>query len=410
MGSTNKIAIVIQRYGKDVVGGAESHARLLAQKLRDFLHYEIEIYTTTAKDYMTWSNEYDAGREEVDGITVYRFPVIFSRAKYFPFFDRVIRKMLRMTNKFKFFARLSELLEWIWIYLQGPVCPQLKRSLMDKQGEYKKIIFFCYLYYPTLVASLGLERKSILIPLAHDEPAFHFGIVQKLFRRFPRMIPNTEPEWEMIKKKLDTQSMPTSHPAGLGFDQRAVISRDEIAQNIKTIADQDRYILYLGRINVGKGVNELINWFCQWREDKNNPSFNLIMAGHCEDSVKIPADSGIHYLGFVSDADRDYLINGCFCLVNPSAYESLSMIVIEALVALKPVLARRECAVFRFYSEFAPAVRLVSNYDEFSREMIRFLNTDRSQINKDLQVSKTWASQRFSWGHILCIFKQQIDN
>ena len=49
-----KIAIVVQRYGADINGGAELHARYVAEHLAR--HAEVEVLTTCAQDYVTWAN------------------------------------------------------------------------------------------------------------------------------------------------------------------------------------------------------------------------------------------------------------------------------------------------------------------------------------------------------------------
>ena len=407
---SNTVAIVVQRYGKDVVGGAEAHARILAEKLKNSLGYSVEVFTTTAKDYMTWANEYDPGTSEVDGITVHRFPVKTQRATLFGFYDRVIRRILRCSRRFRRLDFLSTGLEWLWIYFQGPVCPALVKTLHKNEGRYRKIIFFCYLYYPTLVASKGVEDKSILIPLAHDEPPFHFGIVRDLLRRMPRMIPNTEPEWDMIKRKLDPSRLPFSTPAGLGFDLSTPNKTDEIRSTIKDmVSGGDQFLLYLGRISAGKGVHELISWYQDWKQVEKSSQIKLVLAGHQESSVIIPDVSEISYLGFVSDAERDFLIQNCFALVNPSVYESLSMIVIEAIMAGKPVLARRQCKVFEFYARFAPSVRLFGDGCELGEELLRQLDIGSEESQRDIAISKSWAVARFSWDSILETFKLQVE-
>ena len=68
-----ELAFVVQRYGASVTGGSESLARALAVRLsRD---YAVTVFTSCARDYVTWRNELPAGESVEDGVTVRRFPV-----------------------------------------------------------------------------------------------------------------------------------------------------------------------------------------------------------------------------------------------------------------------------------------------------------------------------------------------
>ena len=56
--------------------------------------------------------------------------------------------------------------------------------------QYDALIFFTYLYAPTV---LGLDvdpARSILVPTAHDEPAIHLSIYRDMFAK-PRPSPST---------------------------------------------------------------------------------------------------------------------------------------------------------------------------------------------------------------------------
>ena len=73
------LAIVVQRYGADINGGAELHARYIAEHLAP--HADIHVLTTCARDYLTWRNELPPGSTEINGIPVERFPVSRERAR-----------------------------------------------------------------------------------------------------------------------------------------------------------------------------------------------------------------------------------------------------------------------------------------------------------------------------------------
>ena len=73
----HKLAVVVQRYGAEVNGGAETAARWLAEHLASMA--EVHVLTTCAQDYTTWANVYEPGRSLVNGVHLHRFPVDVTR-------------------------------------------------------------------------------------------------------------------------------------------------------------------------------------------------------------------------------------------------------------------------------------------------------------------------------------------
>jgi len=73
-----RLLFVVQRYGREVAGGAELHCRQFATKLAARDH-DVDVLTSCAVDYVHWANEYPPGLAELDGVQVNRLPVAAPR-------------------------------------------------------------------------------------------------------------------------------------------------------------------------------------------------------------------------------------------------------------------------------------------------------------------------------------------
>lgn len=69
-----KVGVVVQRYGEDVVGGAETLARDVSERL-NASGFDVTVFTTTATDYITWDNNYNEGESILKGVMIKRFNV-----------------------------------------------------------------------------------------------------------------------------------------------------------------------------------------------------------------------------------------------------------------------------------------------------------------------------------------------
>ena len=137
--SKKRIAFVCQRYGMEVNGGSELYCRQMAEHLSQL--YDVTVYTTCAKDYITWKNEYGPGDESIQGVRVRRFPVARERnLNEFSPYDRVV-----FSN-----PGHGGYAEEVWVDAQGPCCPALVRALEQEHGQYQAVLLMTYLYYPTV--------------------------------------------------------------------------------------------------------------------------------------------------------------------------------------------------------------------------------------------------------------------
>lgn len=394
-----RIAFVVQRYGEEVVGGAEILTRAVAEKLVKEFSWEIDVFTTTAKSYVTWKNDFPTGKSVLNGVTIHRFDSIIRRSKFSGLLMRIVKWCRQLLQPFPSLRTLRQSLEWIWIFLQGPLSPSLVQAIVSKSESYDRIVYVTYLYYPTLKGlyrSQHLLSKLIVIPCAHDEATFYFDIVQNALRIPKVLLANTPGE----KKLLERAGLAPEKIfiAGLGFDPDV----------IKPVAQKsaDPYILYLGRISSGKGVHWLIDWFLEHKRLHPSSLLQLHLAGKIDD-IRIPENPSIRYLGFVSDKEKVTLLQNAIALVNPSPFESLSMIVIEALAAGIPTLVNAHCEVLRYYTEQTSTSYGFLDKYSFLYELERLLKIDwgSPEARERLARSRDWALQNYAWDKVLDVYR-----
>ena len=166
-----KLALVVQRYGLEVNGGAELLMRQMAEHLNG--KYDVEVLTTKAVDYLTWKDEYEKNNEVINGVLVRRFGVKKPRSiKRFGHLSMLIDKPFNM-----------HFLEDKWVDSQGPYCPELIEYIKANKDKYDVFVFMTYLYYTTVRGIKEVADKSILIPTAHDEPTIYYDVYKDVFTK-----------------------------------------------------------------------------------------------------------------------------------------------------------------------------------------------------------------------------------
>ncbi len=387
-----KIALVIHRFGVEVVGGAETLAREVALRLAALPGVSVEVLTTAARDYTTWANFYPEGESVDQGVRIRRFANRAGRSRFFGLYNRFVPRVILGLQKRRAVRFLAIPLEALWFFLQGPYCPKLIRYIESHAGDYDKFIFSTYLYHPTVRGLPKVWSKSILVPNAHDEPPFHFGKIKELLRLSGPMLVNSYPEKQLILTKIPERDSEIKI-AGLGIDL-PVKPQTKVEPSIP-------YVLYLGRICEGKGVPKLIAWFDEFR--KVHGPCRLLLAGHRENGVVLPEADWIEYAGFVDEQAKLELIIGARCVVNPSAYESLSIIVLEAMAYDTPVLVNNLSPVLRYYADHTTTVFGFDGPKEFFEQLTLIFATDwkSDACQTELAASRRWVMQNYSWAAIV---------
>lgn len=374
-----KLAIVVQRYGSEINGGAEFHARLVAEELAKY--YRVEVITTCAYDYVTWANHYRAGREEINGIPVHRFRV---RRKRNPQrFGRIQEYIFSSPHEVEDELR--------WLKEEGPYSPRLIRFLTSKQNDYDYFIFFSYRYYHSYHGINAIPQKSILVPTAEKDPVVNMMIFRKFFCKPRALMYNSWEEKEMINGVSRNETVPG---VVVGVGTELPDSKEIQAERFRErFGIDDPFILYIGRIDENKGSHILFKYFLKYLETRESP-LKLVLMG--KSIIKIPDDPAIIPLGFVSNQEKFDGLSACHCLINPSLYESLSMILLEAWAVGKPVLVNAGVPVLAGQCKRSNAGLWYGNYDEFAEALDLLMGDERLRAAMGANGQK-YFHENYTW-------------
>ena len=385
-----RIAFVVQRYGTEVNGGAELHCRQFAERMAKY--YEVEAITTKAVDYVTWADAYEADTETLNGVLVRRFSV--DEPRDIEAFNRLSQTVMQ------FHASKEE--EEEWMRKQGPYSTSLLRYLAEHKDEYDVFIFFTYLYATTYFGLPIVKEKAMIIPTAHDELPIYLGIFKDLFLMPRAYFYNTAIEQAFVEKKFGCSHILNNGGAGgVGVDVPAAIS----AERFREKYGLDDFILYIGRIDEHKGCKELFQYFMQYK--KRNPgSLKLVLAG--KEVIPIPESEDIVSLGFVTDRDKFDVLAACKLLVLPSQFESLSMVVLEAMAVKRPVVIHGNCEVVRQHCVKSNGGLYYRNYFEFEG-CLNYLLEREELCQKMGENGKQYVDENYCWDAIENRLKNMIE-
>lgn len=373
------IGIVVQRYGSDVIGGAETLARNVAERLLR-QGFRVTVFSTCARDYLTWRNEYPAGESLLRGVTIRRFPVAR---------ERDIAAFNRFSDDF-FTTPPSERDESRWIAEQGPLCPDLVQALVEAEKEIDLFFFFTYLYYPTVEGVRALRKPVILFPTAHDEAPIRLAVMGEVFRRPRALFFLTGAEMDLVRRLFDPPGVMRLTRTGL--DIRADIDEKTFRRRYLLVAP---FLLYAGRMESGKGLEAL---FDHYRALKEEAYVDLVLIG--KKLMELPAIQGLKYLGFVSEDDKLAAFKGAILSVQPSPLESLSITTLESFSQRTPVLANRDCPALLEHVQASGGGLAYGNGEEFLagfRQLYRRPALRQRMGEKGLEYVKRY----YSWDSVM---------
>lgn len=344
------VAVVVQRYGAEINGGAELHARYIAEHLSR--HAKVQIFTTCARDYITWKNEYAPGEDTVGGVKVVRFPVSHPRDP-------------------RVFGRLSQTVfedehsiadELKWLDSEGPASTALVRHVARSAGAFDWFLFFSYRYYHAFHGARAVPSKAVLVPTAERDPAAGVEIFAPVFRGVRGLMYNSLEERALIQGISGNHDVPgTVVGVGSEIPDHPQAGRFRRKYNVRR-----PFAIYIGRIDENKGCKEMFSHFQQYAA-AHPRGLDLVLIGN--PVIEIPQHPRIRHLGFVGDQDKYDALAASDLLIMPSFYESLSMVALEAWALGKPVLVNGRCDVLKGQTLRSNGGLYYDSADEFAESL-----------------------------------------
>jgi glycosyltransferase involved in cell wall biosynthesis len=349
-----RVSYVVQRYGPQIVGGAEAACRQFATRLAA-RGVEVTVLTSCATDAVAWANDLAPGASTDEGVRVLRFPTVAPRA---PGFDRLSERVLSTTDP-------DPALVERWVRDQGPLVPALIDAIRSGAGEPDLWIFYTYLYYPTLVGLPLVAQRSVLHPALHDEAPARLPVVRRVIRSAAGLYLHSPEEWELILRLMGWPPG-TLGLVGIGVDEG---KGDQDAFRSRVGLGEDPYLMYLGRVEDGKGTTQLARMFAAFKDRHPGP-LRLVIAGPVVGAP--PPHDDVLVAGVLGDDERWGALEGATAFVHPSPAESFGIVLLEAWTKSKPVLVNGHCAVtaghvrrsggglsYRDYADFEAALEIL---------------------------------------------------
>jgi glycosyltransferase involved in cell wall biosynthesis len=379
-----RLGLVVPRYGPALVGGAELHARQLAQRLAGAGH-AVDVLTTCALDHYTWRNELPAGTERDGGVVVRRFPVDERDLGLHQALERAI------VGGFG----LSREEERLW--LRHGVASAAMEDELDAAGDrYDYVLAMPYLFGTTYFAVATRPERTLLIPCLHDEPYAHLGFVAEMLTAARGVLFNTHPEAALglrLSGGLNRHAI-----VGLGFEGNGSADPSAFRRRHKL---HGPFLLAVGRREGGKNTPLLFDYFLRYKQRRPG-ELRLVSAGTGD--VPVPRRSDVVDLR-PDWAERDAMYRASTVVCQPSVNESLSIVMMQAWLAERPLLVHADGSVTRDHCERSHGGLWFGNYAEFEATLDRL--TGDAGLREALGANgSAYVRREYSWEAVLRRFER----
>jgi glycosyltransferase involved in cell wall biosynthesis len=386
------VAFVVQRFGTEVAGGAETLCRMIVKKMSPL--WDIEVLTSCAREYIKrFENDYAPGIEDLNGFVVKRFKIDYLRSNDAVFSKLDLKVLKRAASRDE---------EMLWLKEIGPYSSDLIRYVEQHIQKYDLFFFFTYLYSTTTLILPLVKERSILVPAAHDEPPIFARFFDDFFALPRALICSTNEEFEFVSNR-SRRPLRGAHIAGAGMDAPALLNPAYFREKYDIKGD---FLLYVGRIQKEKGCDQLFEYYLSLPA-RIRKKYSLVMLG--KRAMSVPQNDNIITPGFVSEELKHSAMAAAKLTVMPSTFESLNMVTLESWLCGTPVLVNGSCEVLKAQCRRSNGGLWYDNFAEFEACLTFLLNDDVTSATM-ARNGKSYVEKNYSWEKIISVYTRAFND
>jgi len=380
------IAFVVPWYGDDIPGGAEQLCRSYVRHLRD-AGVAVGVITTCVKEFNSnWNkNRYPARTVEKHGIKIRRFPV---RRRDSHQFDVVNFKLLNSLSVTAYEEQV--------FYFESIRSEQMEQFLAREGGQCH-LIFMPYCFGTTFEGLRQVNYRALLLPCLHNERYAMLRGSRKMHESVRGLIFNSRSEQELAASLYTIDRVPQI-VLGMGVETGDGAPDPNLFRRKYGLTRP--YLICVGRKDVTKNTHVLVGYYAQYLEANPDSPLDLVLVGRGDVEVPAKIAGRVHNAGYVPEDVKRSALAGAELLVQPSARESFSIVLMEAWLADTPVIVNEYCTVGVEHCRRSNGGLYFGNYVEFE-EVVNLLTTDEELAARLAANGKRYILENYSWNRLV---------
>ena len=243
------------------------------------------------------------------------------------------------------------------------ISPEMKKQLKKEIRDFDVIHMHNFRSYQNVVAHHYAKKYNIpYILQAHGsvlpffqkqglKKIFDLSFGYKILRDASKIIAVTKRETEQYKKMGVDEDKIEIVPNGIDSSEYANLPKRGDFRRKYLIRDDEKVILYLGRLHKSKGIDLLVKAFADISKELNDAKLVLVGPDDGYQSIleriirDLKIDTRVVFTGFVANAKKMAAFVDADVFVNPRADEIFGLVFLEANACGTPVICSKGCGI-----------------------------------------------------------------